>query len=55
MRNNRRVHFILYFVALIFISTNLLTLKVNAATQIKRLAGQGRYETAICFIVWMDK
>ena len=46
MRNNRRVHFILYFVALIFISTNLLTLKVNAATQIKRLAGQGRYETA---------
>ncbi|ARC84986.1 cell wall-binding repeat-containing protein [Clostridium argentinense] len=46
MIKNKKTQFIYCFIALTLIITNLFTLNVNAETQIKRLAGEGRYETA---------
>lgn len=55
MGNNRKIKFMEYFIALTLIITNLLSLNVNAETQVKRLAGQGRYETAKAVTSQWDK
>ncbi|GAA0122168.1 hypothetical protein UT300018_14840 [Clostridium faecium] len=55
MRNNRKIQFMSCFVALTLIITNLFNLNVNAETQVKRLAGQGRYETAKVVTSQWDK
>lgn len=55
MRNNIKAQFMLCFVALTLIITNLFSLNVNAETQVKRLAGQGRYETAKAVTSQWDK
>ncbi len=55
MRNNRKAQFMSCFVALTLIITNLFSLNVNAETQVKRLAGQGRYETAKAVTSQWDK
>ena len=55
MGNNRKIKFIEYFIASTLIITNLLILNVNAETQVKRLAGQGRYETTKAVTSQWDK